>query len=184
MEAVGDGVAQDSVIGTNHGEEIMERSDGVLVVVPCGRRKVWQRSPDRGPAPAAEAYTGAPFVVNRAYADRFGDAWVILSAKYGFVPPDFEIPVPYEVTFDRITPEVVSMTRLREQVAEQRLDRFTVVVGLGGKTYRAVVEAAFAGPASTLVFPFAGLPIGTAMRAVNRAVASGEPGFEAREGIA
>ena len=166
-----------SSIGVGHGEESVKRSDGVLVVVPCERRKVWQRSPGQGPVPAAEAYTGAPFVVNRAYAERFGDAWVVLSARYGFVPSNVEIPAPYDETFDRVTPEVVSLTRLREQVGEQGLDHFAVVVGLGGKTYRAVIAVAFAGSASTVVFPFAGLPIGKAMQAVNRAVASGEPGF-------
>lgn len=35
---------------------------------------------------AEEAYTGTPFVVNREYARSFGDAWVILSAKYGADP--------------------------------------------------------------------------------------------------
>lgn len=82
------------------------------------------------------------------------------------------------------TPAVVSLPRLREQVAERGLDHSAVVVGLGGRAYQSVVEAAFAGTASTVVFPFAGLPIGTAMQAVNRAVASGEPGFVPPEGIA
>lgn len=71
----------------------------VLVVIPCGRSKVWDRHPDSGPVPAAEAYTGAPFALNRRYAERFGNAWVILSAKYGFVAPTFLIIGPYEVSF-------------------------------------------------------------------------------------
>jgi hypothetical protein len=31
------------------------------------------------------------------FAERFGDAWVVLSAKDGFIPPEFTIPAPYEV---------------------------------------------------------------------------------------
>lgn len=45
----------------------------VLVVVPCGRSKIWDRNPDLGSI-AAEAYTGTPFRLNRQYAERFGDA--------------------------------------------------------------------------------------------------------------
>ena len=70
----------------------------ILVIVPCGQGKIWDTEPDRGPVAARDAYTGAPFKVNRAYAERFASYWVILSAKYGFIPPDYLIPGPYNVT--------------------------------------------------------------------------------------
>ena len=76
------------------------REDGAvgetLVIIPCGQAKVWAGEPQRGPTPAGEAYTGAPFKVNRAYAERHGDRWVILSAKYGFIPPDSLLPGPLQ----------------------------------------------------------------------------------------
>ena len=50
----------------------------MLVVAPCGRSKIWDREPDHGPVSAAEAYTGTPFQLNHEYAERFGDAWVVL----------------------------------------------------------------------------------------------------------
>jgi hypothetical protein len=56
-----------------------------MVIVPCGKRKIWDKHPDQGPTHAAEAYTGAPLRLNRRYAERFGDRWVVLSAKYGRV---------------------------------------------------------------------------------------------------
>ncbi len=65
-----------------------------LVIVPCGCSKIWDRDPKRGPVAAAEAYTGTPFRLNRQYAECFGDAWVVLSAKYGFIAPEFSIPEP------------------------------------------------------------------------------------------
>ena len=71
----------------------------VLVVVPCGMRKIWDMNPSAGPTPAKNAYVGAPFKVNRAYAEKFADRWVILSAKYGFIDLDFVIPENYDVTF-------------------------------------------------------------------------------------
>lgn len=56
-----------------------------LVIVPCGKRKIWDKHPDQGPTRADDAYIGTPFTLNRTYAERFGDRWVVLSAKYGRV---------------------------------------------------------------------------------------------------
>lgn len=146
------------------------------MVVPCGKSKVWDKAPELGAVAAAEAYTGAPFALNRAYAERFGDAWVVLSAKHGLVSHEFLIPGPYEVTFKQASTNPVSPERLRIQVRERGLDRFEVVVGLGGKEYRAAIEQAFAGLPPRLAFPFAGLRIGKAMHETKQAIASGGPG--------
>jgi hypothetical protein len=141
-----------------------------LVIVPCGSRKVWDRNPYHGPTRAQDAYVGHPFRVNRRYAERFGDRWVILSAKYGFVPPGFLIPGQYEVTFARKSSNPVSVGLLREQVRVLGLDAFATVIGLGGRRYREAVEAAFNGQPTALLFPFAGLPLGKAIQATQRAI--------------
>ncbi len=101
-----------------------------LVVVPCGKSKIWDRKPAHGPVAAAEAYTGMPFRLNWQYAERFGDAWVVLSAKYGFIAHEFIIPGPYEVSFKYPATDPIAFDRLRQQL--QQLDRFPVIVGLGG----------------------------------------------------
>jgi hypothetical protein len=44
------------------------------------------------------------------------------------------------------------LDRLRDKVQVQAVDRFPVVDGLGGKEYRATVEAAFADSSARLVF--------------------------------
>ena len=46
-----------------------------------------------------------------------------------------------------------------------------MVIGLGGKEYRAALEEAFAGTSANLRFPFSGLPIGKAMEVTKRTVA-------------
>jgi hypothetical protein len=66
-------------------------------VVPCGKSKIWHRDPDRGGVPSTDAFTGILFRLNRHYAERFGDAWGVLSAKDGVIAPDVIIPAPYEV---------------------------------------------------------------------------------------
>ncbi len=141
-----------------------------LVIVPCGRSKIWDKHPTAGPTPAKDAYTGTPFKLNRRYAETFGDAWVILSAKYGFITPDFILPGPYEVTFKRKSSAPVSTDALQHQVVDQRLSDFAIVIGLGGKEYRSAIESAFHQPAVELQFPFAGLPIGKSMQATKRAI--------------
>jgi hypothetical protein len=144
-----------------------------LVIVPCGQRKVWDKQPNRGPTLARDAYTGSPFRLNRSYAERFASRWVILSAKYGFVAPDFAIPGPYNVTFKRPATNPVALARLQDQIREQGLDAFPTAIGLGGKEYRTMIEQAFAAFDRAPTFPFAGLPIGLAMQAIKKAIQTG-----------
>lgn len=141
-----------------------------LIVVPCGRRKIWDTHPTHGPAAARDAYTGPAFQINRAYAERFADRWVILSARYGFLDPGSTIDAPYDVTFKDRKTGPITVQALHQQVFERELDRFDRVVGLGGKEYRAMVALVFA--RASVEFPFAGLPIGRYMQAVKRAIAS------------
>lgn len=148
---------------------------GLLVVIPCGQGKIWDIEPNRGAVAAADAYTGAPFKVNRAYAEHFAEQWLILSAKYGLVDPRFRIPGPYNVTFKDPNTKPVSVEVVRRQVREQSLDRFTTIIGLGGKEYRTVMAEAFADCPAKPAFPFAGLPIGKAMQAIKLQTVVGSP---------
>lgn len=150
----------------------------VLVIVPCGKSKIWDKQRDRGPTRAADAYIGTLFTLNRAYAERLGDRWIILSAKYGFVLPDFEIPETCKVTFNDKKSGPITPQALRRQVAEREWHRHALIVGLGGKAYRHAIEAAFAPFAVRMDFPFAGLPIGKMMGATKRAFTTGDPGFD------
>jgi hypothetical protein len=144
-------------------------SSGLLVVVPCGRRKIWDKYPDAGPTAAAEAYIGSPFVANRKYAEGSGGDWVVLSGKYGFLRPTDIVPGPYNTTFKDPSTNPIGVMALAEQAGQMGLDRYTDVLGLGGKEYRAMTEAAFEGTLVSLAFPFAGKRIGEAMGAIKRA---------------
>ncbi len=107
----------------------------VLVVVPCGARKIWDIYPDYGPCRARDAYQGSLFKVCKRFAEKFGDRWVILSAKYGFIDPDFIIPGNYDVTFNRPSTNPVGVDVLRRQANEMGLLDFDVIVVLGGRHY-------------------------------------------------
>ena len=105
----------------------------LLVIVPCGQKKVWEKHPEAGPTIAKNVYAGSPFIVNQKFADAFGKPWVILSAKYGFIDPQFMMPGPYNVTFKRKYTDPISVTKLRDQVRQQGLDCFSNVIGLGAR---------------------------------------------------
>ena len=91
------------------------------------------------------------------------------------------IPGPYEVSFKHPATRPIPFDRLREQVRELQLGRYSVGVGLGGKEYRAAIGAAFADLPTRLVFPFAGLPLGKSLQAAKRAITSGDPGSSLSE---
>lgn len=141
-----------------------------LVIVPCGVQKIWDKQPQTGPTAAKHAYVSGVFKLNRQYAERFGDQWVILSAKYGFIDPDFVIPEAYEVTFKRKSTSPITPVELSAQVSRLHLGEFGIVVGLGGKEYRSAIAAAFHDFDVELQFPFEGLTIGKAMRATKLAL--------------
>lgn len=145
-------------------------SKNVLVIVPCGSAKVWDRHPDAGPVMAKDAYVGSPFKVNRKYAEACCDRWVILSAKYGFIKPDFIISEPYEVTFNRKSSGPITDEALTKQMRAMRLSQYSEVIGLGGAAYRKRIEKVFEDTAVSLNFPFAGLAVGKAMQAINQEI--------------
>jgi hypothetical protein len=146
-----------------------EQSSGLLVIVPCGKLKIWDKHPEAGPTAAADAYVGSPFKVNRGYAERTGGDWVVLSAKHGLLRPTDIVPGTYDTTFKHRSTNPIGVATLREQIEQLGLDRYGEVVGLGGKEYRDVIDAAFEGTRVRLSFPFAGLPMGKAMGVTKQA---------------
>jgi hypothetical protein len=144
-----------------------------LIIIPCGQSKVWDKHPKRGATQAKDVYTGSPFVMNRRYAEKYADRWVILSAKYGFINPNFSIAEPYDVTFKKKSTDPVPIEKLRKQIKKMRLNSYSTIVGLGGVDYRRQITGAFDELADDLVFPFAGLAIGKGMKAIKKAIERG-----------
>ncbi len=139
----------------------------ILVIVPCGKAKIWDRYPTAAPTPAERAYVGAPFKVNSDYARRTSDAWMILSAKYGFLDPGDPIPGPYNVSFKDPRSRPIEIVTLRKQVEDRGLRRFDTVIGLGGKEYREVLRLSLA--PKPVEFPFAGLSLFAGLQATKQA---------------
>lgn len=131
-----------------------------------GRRKVWNKFPDTGPAAARDAYTGTQFRVARRYAEAHGSTWFVLSAKYGFISPETLIE-NYDVAFSKLINGYYRPVEMAGQVSEGVLNSQArqiaaanpnrEIVCLVADAYRVKIERAFAGLPVTLKFPIAGL---------------------------
>ena len=106
-----------------------------LVIVPCGKAKIWNKNLDHKLVKAEDAYTGTFFKINKEFASTFGDNWIILSAKYGFIFPQIMIE-NYDISFNDKRTNPVSTERLKEQIKIQKLFLNDKIIGLGGKEYR------------------------------------------------
>ena len=134
-----------------------------LVVVPSGRRKIWEMNPNARPTLAKNVYTGPPFKVNREYAETFSDKWVILSPKYGFIEPDFIISEDYNVRFNDPKTNPILLSTLREQVKD-RFSEYPCIVALGGSTYANLVVETFKSTDQKVLTPSTGIMIARAVR--------------------
>jgi hypothetical protein len=65
-----------------------------IYIVGCGAAKLDHE------APARELYTGSLFVAARRHVEALGVPWLVLSAKYGIVEPDWVL-APYEQTIPK-----------------------------------------------------------------------------------
>jgi len=135
-----------------------------LVIISCSARKIWDKDPQHGPVTAKEAYIGPLFKLARKYVERKGYDWIILSAKYGFIEPDYIIPENYNVTFKDPKTKPISLDTLRRQVKEKKLYRYSKVIVLASKQYVEIVRKAFQDYNIRIEAPLEGLPIGKMLK--------------------
>lgn len=117
-----------------------------LVLVSCSGPK---REP-RGTYPARDQYTSELFEKSRAWAERHGDAWAILSGQFGLVWPDQPIPY-YEL--DLTKQPLVYRKAWAAKVAEQLrpvAPQFDRIILLAGREYARFI-------------PLLGVPVETPM---------------------
>lgn len=134
-----------------------------VVLVGCGKEKL-----DRA-AKAKDLYTGQLFRKARAYAERIGDEWAILSAKHFLLSPE-EVIKPYEHRLQGLHRDYRRQwvwntnwgIRSRWKTWENEV-RF---ICLAGKDYAQAFESEFLDPVATLKaeYPLAGLGVGSRLK--------------------
>ena len=125
-----------------------------IYLVSC----VAQKQPS--PAPARDLYISPLFSKASAYADRTGQPWFILSAKYGLVHPDSTI-APYDLTLN--TMPVAERRRWASGVLAQlapHLVNVGTVTFLAGQRYREFLEAPLRSRGLDVAVPMEGLRTG------------------------
>ena len=129
-----------------------------IYLLSCVRQK---RS---APTHARDLYTSPWFCKARTYADRTGQPWFVLSAKYGLVHPG-EMLAPYDLTLntmlvaDRRRWASGALTQL-----EPHLDIIRVVTFLAGRRYREFLEPSLRSRGLVVSIPMEGLRIGEQLR--------------------
>ncbi len=126
-----------------------------LCIVPCGKKKIWEKKPDKGPVKARNVYIGAFAKKCRKYAEKhYPSSWCIISAKYGFLFPDDMVPGPYNVSFNDKSSNPISVKELEKQVIEKDLNKYDNLVVLGGKKYINIIGKVF--PDKDIINPLKG----------------------------
>ncbi|MGP4040476.1 DUF6884 domain-containing protein [Gracilibacillus sp. D59] len=114
-----------------------------LCILPCGKKKIWDKIPGAGPTKAKNTYIGVLHRLCRQYVEMYFDNWVIISGKHGLLLPDDIVSENYDVTFRPNDPNVITVEVLRNQVSDKKLDLFDDIVVLTGKKYQPILNKTF-----------------------------------------
>jgi hypothetical protein len=145
-----------------------------LCIVPCGKRKIWDKFPDAGPQEAKDVYIGPYASKCIQYAQIFyPESWCILSAKFGFLLPNDIVPGSYNITFKEKKTRPISKDELFSQIRDKGLYKYDKIIVLGGKTYAERIDYLF--EQKTILKPLYGCRIGEALRKLNEAISTGVP---------
>ncbi|PFR77217.1 hypothetical protein CN936_01085 [Bacillus cereus] len=144
-----------------------------LCIIPCGKKKIWDKHSDYGPMEAKDVYISPFGKACQAYATMFFENWVILSAKHGFLRPSDIVLENYDLAFDSKSDEVISIEQLQKQVVDKSLLQFDEIVLLAGKKHKKVVTKLY--PEEMITYPLEGCKgIGYMLQRLKEAVKEGE----------
>jgi hypothetical protein len=127
-----------------------------VVLVGCVKTKLGV------PAPAKDLYTSALFRKERAYAERAGARWFILSAEHGLVAPDMVLE-PYDLRLSKTSRDYRRSWGRR--VVEQLHEAVGPITGKtveihAGSAYADAIRELLSRDGATVIEPLAGLTMG------------------------
>ncbi|AJQ59523.1 hypothetical protein CON48_13295 [Bacillus thuringiensis] len=144
-----------------------------LCIIPCGKKKIWDKHSNYGPMEAKDVYISPFGKACQAYATMFFENWVILSAKHGFLRPNDIVLENYDLAFDSKSDEVISIEQLQKQMVDKSLLQFDEIVLLAGKKHKKVVTKLY--PEEMITYPLEGCKgIGYMLQRLIEAVKEGE----------
>ncbi len=145
-----------------------------LVIVTCGKQKIWDYKPMVGSIPAREVFISSYFKTNREYGEKIADDWIIYSTKFGFISPDKVIDENYNV--EPGAEDEVEVAILQKQIRDMNLDRFDEVEILCGHGIALRIKEAFRKEGignAHITEPLKSLMFSARMKKVERAISAG-----------
>lgn len=146
-----------------------------LVVISCAKTKIWSRSADRPKYVAArDAYVSPYFAKMKAFAELYGECYLILSARYGLLEPDHPI-CDYEATFrdsetGPVCEETIHRQILHQERFGKRLRGFREVCLVAGAAYEELITQAFRSLGAQVFLPLQGLRLGEKMQRLDELI--------------
>ncbi|HFU4565963.1 hypothetical protein ACS94_04210 [Bacillus cereus] len=125
-----------------------------ICIIPCGKKKIWDKHSDYGPMEAKDVYISPFGKACQAYATMFFENWVILSAKHGFLRPNDIVLENYDLAFDSKSDGVINIEQLQKQMVDKSLLQFDEIVLLAGKKHKKVVTKLY--PEEMITYPLEG----------------------------
>jgi len=136
-----------------------------LYILPCSKTKIWDINPRLEPLqPSGDVYNGQLHLKGKSFVkfyQKSDPAYLILSAKYGFIYPETMIE-NYNETFKT---KKADLEFLGKQIRDYGLYDTKLVIVLGGSAYYDVVERVF--KKSKVCIPLQFMPIGMMLSALN-----------------
>jgi len=136
-----------------------------LYILPCSKTKIWDTNSRLEPLqPSGDVYKGQLHLKGKSFVKFYqtsDPAYLILSAKYGFIYPETKIE-NYNETFKSKKPD---LKFLGDQIRKYCLYDTELVIVLGGSVYANVVRRVFKN--SKICVPLQFMPIGMMLFALN-----------------
>jgi len=117
--------------------------EDTLLIVPCSKKKIWDRKQMAKSVPAKDAYVSPYFKLCRILAESISVPWLIFSAKYGLIQPDFVIPANYDVSFDKNSNKTADLSLITQQMKFYQVHNFKKVYSFCGSNYNKILRDAF-----------------------------------------
>jgi len=126
----------------------------VLLIIPCSKAKIWDKNPTIKNVKAKDAYISTYFKLCKRIAEITNARWLIFSAKYGLIPPEFVIPNNYDVSFNKNCAETVSFFTIYQQMVKYEVYNFNKIYSFCGKKYNKILENTLKMFKKALIIPF------------------------------
>lgn len=133
-----------------------------IAIIPCTNQKT------DSPGPAREVWKGSHFQFTLLHAETFYDKVLIMSYKYGFIDPDYEIE-PYDINIQH-QPAVERLKwwwLVREHIQEvAELKPELVAIYTGNFERDRIIKEFFQHGVRNIIVPWEGLGVGERMQQV------------------